>query len=129
MSQPEKVLVIDDDSDLALMTTLWVRSAGYQAVMARDGASGLAAAETYRPDIILLDIMMPGLDGFEVSRRLKEIPHLAPIPVIFLSAKVQEIARREALAAGGKYFLSKPYEGKDLMVAIQSALQSSTFGV
>jgi CheY-like chemotaxis protein len=118
----KKVLVIDDDGDLALITTLWVRAAGYQASMARDGAAGLVAAESYRPDIILLDIMMPGLDGFQVSRSLKNNPNLAHIPIIFLSAKVQEVARREAFAAGGKYFLSKPYEGKDLIAAIVSAL-------
>jgi CheY-like chemotaxis protein len=118
----KKVLVIDDDGDLALLTTLWVRAAGYGARMARDGAAGLAAAESYRPDIILLDIMMPGLDGFQVSRLLKNNPDLAHIPIIFLSAKVQEVARREAFAAGGKYFLSKPYEGKDLISAIVSAL-------
>jgi CheY-like chemotaxis protein len=118
----EKILVIDDDKDLALVSTLWVRAAGYQALMANDGVSGLAAAESFRPDVILLDIMMPGLDGFQVSRLLKNNPALAHIPIIFLSAKVQEVARREALAAGGKYFLSKPYEGKDLIEAIASAL-------
>ncbi len=122
---PEKVLVIDDDYDLALLSTLWVRTAGYDAQMARDGVSGLAAAESYRPDIILLDIMMPGMDGYEVSRKLKKNPHLAPIPIIFLSAKVQEFARREAFAVGGKYFLSKPYEGHDLIIAVASALTSN----
>jgi CheY-like chemotaxis protein len=119
---PEKVLVIDDDADLALLTTLWVRAAGYHALTARDGPSGLAAAESFRPDIILLDIMMPGLDGFQVSRLLKNNPSLAHIPVIFLSAKVQDVARNEAFAAGGKYFLAKPYEGNDLIAAIVSAI-------
>ena len=93
LSMPEKVLVIDDDRDLAWLTTLWVRAAGFEAVMARDGTAGLATAHSYRPDIILLDIMMPGIDGFEVSRQLKEDPELAHVPVIFLSAKVQETAR------------------------------------
>jgi CheY-like chemotaxis protein len=119
---PEKVLVIDDDCDLAILSTLWVRAAGYDVMSASDGASGLAAAESYRPDIILLDIMMPGMDGFEVSRRLKTNPVLAHIPIVFLSAKVQEFARREAFAAGGKYFLSKPYEGHDLIIAVAAAL-------
>ena len=122
----EKVLVIDDDADLALLSTIWARAAGYDVIMARDGLSGLAAAKSHRPDIILLDIMMPGLDGFEVSRRLKADPDLAPIPVIFLSAKVQETARRQAAAAGGKYFLSKPYECADLIAAIKLAVMSNT---
>jgi CheY-like chemotaxis protein len=122
---PEKVLIIDDDGDLALLSTLWVRAAGYEALTAHDGVSGLAAAASYGPDVILLDIMMPGLDGFEVSRRLKTDPNLAHIPVVFLSAKVQEFARREAFAAGGKYFLSKPFEGHDLIIAVASALTSN----
>jgi CheY-like chemotaxis protein len=121
----ETVLVIDDDADLALMTTIWARAAGYQGLMARDGASGIAAAKKHRPDIILLDIMMPGMDGFEVRSQLKEDPDLAHIPVIFVSAKVQETARREAFAVGGKFFLSKPYEGEDLISAISAALSSS----
>ena len=121
----EKVLIIDDDADIAFLSTLWVRAAGYDTQMAGDGLSGLAAAELYRPDVILLDIMMPGLSGFEVSRHLQEKPELACIPVIFLSAKVQEVARREAFAVGGKYFLSKPYEAADLIEAIASAISPS----
>jgi CheY-like chemotaxis protein len=119
---PEKVLVIDDDYDLANLTTTWIRSVGYDVQMANDGLSGLAIAESFLPDIILLDIMMPGIDGIEVSRRLKANPLLAHIPVIFLSAKVHEFARREAFAAGGKHFLSKPYESCDLILAVASAL-------
>ena len=64
--------------------------------------------------------MMPGIDGFEVSRQLKDDPELAHVPVIFLSAKVQETARREAFAAGAKYFLSKPYQGANPVDAITS---------
>jgi CheY-like chemotaxis protein len=121
----ETVLVIDDDCDLALMTTLWVRAAGYQCLMAHNGPSGIQAVQQNKPDIILLDIMMPGMDGFEVSRQLKENPELAHIPIIFVSAKVQENARREALAAGGKFFLSKPYEGDDLIAVMIAALASN----
>jgi CheY-like chemotaxis protein len=121
----ETVLVIDDDCDLALMTTLWVRAAGYQCLMAHNGPSGIQTAQKHRPDIILLDIMMPGMDGFEVSRQLKENPELVHIPIIFVSAKVQENARREAFAAGGKFFLSKPYEGDNLIAAIAAALDST----
>jgi len=121
----ETVLVIDDDCDLALMTTLWVRAAGLLCLVANSGPSGIQAAEKYHPDIILLDIMMPGMDGFEVSRQLKENLDLAHIPIIFVSAKVQENARHEALAAGGKFFLSKPYEGCDLIAAIDAALDAT----
>jgi CheY-like chemotaxis protein len=118
----KKVLIIDDDRDVAKVASLWVESAGYGSQTAYDGDSGLAAAQEYRPDVVLLDIMMPGIDGFEVSRRLKSNSELAHIPVIFLSAKVQDTARREASSAGAKYFLPKPYEGADLIEAISTAL-------
>jgi len=118
----EKILVIDDDHDLARLTAIWVKSAGYEAVTAHDGETGLNAAKLHRPNLILLDIMMPNLDGFGVSRRLKDDPELACIPIIFLSAKVEETARREALTAGARYFLSKPYEGNELIAAIESIL-------
>jgi CheY-like chemotaxis protein len=119
---PEKILVVDDDRDLAIITFLWVTAAGYEGITACDGVSALIAAETHRPAVILLDIMMPPPNGFEVSRQLKEIPHLAHIPVIFLSAKVQETARREAFSSGAKYFLHKPYDTADLLQAIAFAL-------
>jgi DNA-binding response OmpR family regulator len=126
---PKKVLVIDDDRDLVMISTIWVRAAGYDAMMAGGGAAGLAAAETYHPDLILLDIMMPGVDGFQVSRRLKQNPNLAHVPVIFLSAKVQEVARLEAMAAGGRFFLPKPYERDDLIAGVASALSPTESSV
>jgi CheY-like chemotaxis protein len=119
---PELVLIIDDDAALAQLTQLWVESAGYRALAAHDGASGLAAARVVKPDVVLLDIAMPGLNGYEVSRHLKADGLLAHVPVIFLSANVHETARREAHAAGAAHFLSKPYAGAELLVAIALAL-------
>jgi CheY-like chemotaxis protein len=72
--------------------------------------------------VILLDIRMPEMDGFEVNRRLRALPELDGMPVIFLSANVQESARQAALAAGAHAFLTKPYESKDVLAAIRSAL-------
>jgi DNA-binding response OmpR family regulator len=107
------------------MTTLWVRNAGFEALIAHDGASGLAAAERYRPDVILLDIMMDGLDGFEVNRRLQEDIDLAHIPVVFLSAKASGGVSVHTLSAGSRSYLAKPYEGYELISAINTALSAS----
>jgi CheY-like chemotaxis protein len=120
---PKTVLVIDDDWAVVQLTAMWVHAAGHRAMTAPDGASGLAAAAALRPDAILLDIRMPDMDGFEVIRKLKASPELRPIPVIFLSANAQEAARREALASGARFFLSKPYERKDLAAALDSVLE------
>jgi CheY-like chemotaxis protein len=124
MRMREIVLIIDDEVALANMAEFWVRSAGYRTVVAYNGNSGLAKVRECRPDVILMDIMMPDLNGFEVVRCLKEDPAFEHVPVIFLSAAVQETARREALAVGAIYFLSKPYEGPELLAAIAAALDS-----
>jgi len=118
----ERVLIIDDDRAIAALASLWLRAAGYEALEAHDGCSGLAAAIAEHPSLILLDIRMRDIDGFEVNRRLHDIPGLCDVPVFFLSAHAQESARRQALAAGAKRFFSKPYEPSELLRAVQNTL-------
>lgn len=120
---PENIVIIDDDRAIAQLTSLWVKAAGFNVIIANDGRSGLDAIAEHRPDLILLDIRMPEMDGFEVNRRLRQIPELALIPVIFLSAHAQEKTRQESLASGGRSFLAKPYEAKRLIAAIFAALK------
>jgi CheY-like chemotaxis protein len=122
----ESLLVVDDDRAIAQLTALWLKSAGYSAITAFNGYSALAAAATHRPQLILLDIRMPDLDGFEVRRRLRQTPETAHIPVMFLSANVQEAASQEAIQAGARFFLSKPYEVKDLLSAVRAVLETSS---
>jgi DNA-binding response OmpR family regulator len=122
---PEKILIVDDERAIAQLTALWIKQAGYAPITAFDGRGGLAAAATHRPDLILLDIRMPDLDGFEVHRQLKLMPDLAGIPVIFLSAHAQEAARQEAIARGASFFLPKPYDSGNLLAAVRAALQPS----
>jgi DNA-binding response OmpR family regulator len=118
----ERVLIIDDERFIAQALTIRLRAVGYGVQWAPDGASGIAAVLEWRPHVILLDIRMPEMDGFEVNRRLRALPELDGMPVIFLSANVQESARQAALAAGAHVFLTKPYESKDVLAAIRSAL-------
>jgi len=122
---PGKVLIIDDDRAIAAGLAVRLKAAGYAVFSASDGESGLAAAESNRPDVILLDIHMPGIDGFEVNRRLKGAPELADIPVIFLSANVQDWAKRKAFDMGAKFYLSKPYAPEGLISAIETAISGA----
>ncbi|KPJ57084.1 MAG: hypothetical protein AMS16_01585 [Planctomycetes bacterium DG_58] len=117
---PKKVLVIDDNVDITRALTVRLRATGYELILAPDGATGLETARVERPDVILLDIRMPGIDGFEVNRRLKAIPELAEVPVIFLSAHTQGTVRQKAWAAGGECFLRKPYDAGQLMAVIEA---------
>jgi CheY-like chemotaxis protein len=119
----ERILIVEDERSIAQALTIRLRAAEYDVRWACDGTAGLAAVAEWQPDMILLDIRMPGIDGFEVNRRLKADPDLRATPVIFLSANVQESARQEALAAGAHAYLTKPYESKDVLAAIRSALE------
>ncbi|MEK6703649.1 MAG: response regulator [Planctomycetota bacterium] len=118
----ERVLIVDDERYIAQALTLRLKAAGYDVQWACDGAAGIAAVWEWRPQVIVLDIRMPDMDGFEVNRRLRARPEFGATPVIFLSANVQESARQAALAAGAHAFLTKPYESKDILAAIKSAL-------
>ncbi len=122
----KNVLIIDDERYIAQALIIRLQAAGYVVRWAFDGTSGLAVAADWRPDVIVLDIRMPDIDGFEVNRRLKTRSELADIPVMFLSANVQDSARQTALAAGAHAFLTKPYESRDLLATIRSALVRSS---
>jgi DNA-binding response OmpR family regulator len=121
----ETIVIIDDDRAIALLTSLWVKAAGFNTIIANDGRNGLHAIARHHPDLVLLDIRMPEMDGFEVNRRLRQTPELAEIPVIFLSAHAQESTRQESLGSGGRGFLAKPYEVKSLINAIRAVLKDA----
>ena len=121
---PIKVLVIDDDKTITMALRIRLCAAGYDMSSVPDGISAIKAVKDKRPDVILLDIRMPGMDGFEVNRQLKAVPELKDIPVIFLSAHVQEATRQGALAAGGRHFLAKPYDAAQLVAVIEDAIAS-----
>lgn len=123
---PKSVLIIDDEPRItaALMTRL--ESLGYEVYHAINGLAGVQAAGLHRPDAIVLDIRMPDIDGYEVCARIRRTPELRRTPVIFLSANVQDSARRRAMAAGGSVFLSKPYEAADLVAAIEGVTEPAS---
>ncbi len=122
MTVPDKILVIDDDIGISAALLARLRACGYEAVHADRGERGLVLADEDRPDLIILDIRMPDIDGYEVCRRLKASSDLKHIPVLFLSANVQDSAQRKAIDTGGQAFLSKPYDATELVRKIQKLL-------
>jgi len=123
---PHKILIVDDDQQVSLALSIRLKASGYEAAVSHDGETALAKMAGYMPDIVLLDIRMPGIDGFEVIRRMKEDAQLANIPVIFVSANAQETAKRAALSAGGRYFLEKPFDSKVLLSTIELVLKEDS---
>jgi two-component system CheB/CheR fusion protein len=113
------VLVIDDNRELALGLELLLCARGYRVVLAHDGAAGLAAAEHEPPDVVLLDIGLPDMDGFEVARRLRRLPHLDRVRLIAMSGYGGENQSRLSQDAGIDHYLVKPVE----LDALERAMQ------
>lgn len=118
-----KVLIIDDEDDIREVAALSLESvAGWQVLTASSGAQGLARAAEHRPDAILLDVMMPGMDGPSTFRELRKNPSTAKIPVLLLTAKVQSTDQRRFADLGVEAVLFKPFDPMLLSRQIARAL-------
>ena len=120
----KKILIVDDDPFLLLGLSRRLRANSYDVDCAGDGVSALAGAKHDKPDLILLDIGMPGQDGFKVLERLKADDNLCSIPVILLSGRAARSNRERALSGGALDYLQKPAENLQLLSAVQLALES-----
>src|SRR5437763_9200765 len=109
------VLVVEDDAPLRRMISIFLRAAGYRVCAAEDGLSGLALTREERPDLVLLDLMMPGLDGWEVLRRIKGDARTAAIPVLVLTASVDAAPTEHALRLGATRFLANHRDSRVLV--------------
>jgi len=125
MEQDERVaqiMVVDDDPDTVWILVRYLRREGFAAIEARSGAECLRLAKDYPVDVILLDLMMPGMDGFAVCRALKENPGTAEIPIILLTARDDVDARAEGIQLGVSDFLVKPVFRRQLADRIHAQL-------
>jgi CheY-like chemotaxis protein len=114
-------LVVDDDREIVLGTRLRLRFAGYDSVAAFDGREGISAALEQYPDVTILDIRMPRMDGLAMIRELKSRPETRNVPVVVLSASLRD--KRRALEAGARFVLTKPCRSADLLEAVLVAIQ------
>jgi len=120
-----KILVVDDDREIVRGLSIRLRAAGYEVRTAYNGEDGLAAAIEMLPDAIVLDIRMPGMDGFAVLDNLLRHNDTKSIPVVMLSANAIERAKAKALDLGACYFMEKPYDAVRLTQSIESAIKKS----
>ena len=118
------ILVVDDNFQNREVAEGHLVGAGYQAVQAESGEEALARLATERPDLILLDVLMPGLDGFETCRRIRALPGGADIPILFLTALGDLGTHKAALDSGADDFLTKPIDTRTFGAAIESYLKS-----
>jgi two-component system response regulator MtrA len=122
---PGRILVVDDDVALAEMISIVLRGEGYTPVQAFDGAQALAAIEASQPDLVLLDVMLPGLDGIEVCSRIRET---SGVPIIMLTAKGDTTDVVRGLESGADDYVVKPFNPKELVARIKTRLRPSTGG-
>lgn len=115
MSPRPLVLVADDDPDILLLMTLTLERDGYDVVAAKDGLSALEAAVERAPHLVLLDLMMPGLDGYEVTRRLRREPTTKNLPIVIVTAAAEESQAARALEAGADAYMKKPFSPRELL--------------
>jgi len=119
-----KILIIDDEQDIRLVAQVGLRAAGIAVVAADSGAAGLEAARRERPDAILLDVMMPEMDGYETFAALKADPDLAAIPVVFLTAKNPAAPQVQGRTEGAAGFIAKPFMPLELPALVTSILSA-----
>jgi two-component system cell cycle response regulator DivK len=118
----KRILVVEDQLDNRQILRDLLTSVGFDLVEAEDGAQGVAAAETHRPDLILMDIQMPVLDGYEATRRIKANPELKAIPIIVVTSYALSGDEEKARAAGCDDYITKPYSPRQLLAKVKALL-------
>ena len=119
----EQILVVDDDPDIARFVEVNLRSAGYDVAVASDGEEALERAADLRPDLVLLDVMMPRIDGFEVAQRLRRNPQTANTSIIMLTAKALSTDKVLGLTAGADDYIIKPFDPIELLARVKGTLR------
>ena len=125
MTQPT-ILYIEDNAENRLLVKRVLEVEGFTVVEAESGIAGLKKAETLKLDLILMDINLPEMDGYELTRRLKQMPHLAHVPVVAMTANVMKGDREKTLAAGCDGYIQKPIDVDQLAAQVSRYIQAKT---
>ncbi|MFO0295731.1 MAG: response regulator transcription factor [Rhodospirillales bacterium] len=116
------VLVVDDEPNIVLSLEFLMRQAGYDVRVARDGDAALVAIAERAPDLVLLDVMMPGRDGYEVCQAIRADPACASTRIVMLTARSREVEREKGLAMGADDYVTKPFSTRALVERVQALL-------
>jgi DNA-binding response OmpR family regulator len=118
----KKILIVEDDPSFSRAVCHIIEKEGYDVITAANGLTGLRMAKEDKPDLLILDVMLPGLDGFEICSRLRHEPQTARLPIIMLSAKGQETDKTTGLKVGANEYLTKPVDRAVLLEKLTSLL-------
>lgn len=122
---PKTILVIEDEEDVTDLIRYHLKKSGFRVLVASDGVSGLKTATSEHPDVIILDLMLPGLNGLEVAKRLRAQDRTRSTPLLILSAKGEPESRIKGLELGADDYLSKPFSPRELTLRIQGLIRRS----
>ncbi|NRF67635.1 response regulator [Aquincola sp. S2] len=117
------ILIADDEPSIVVSLEYLLEQAGYQVRIARDGQEALTAAQTHRPDLMLLDVMLPLMNGFDVCREIRGTPALQGTRIVMLTAKGRDIEINKGLALGADAYVTKPFSTRELMATIARLLE------
>jgi len=118
----KRVLIIDDEPSIVISLEFLLKRAGLEVRVARDGEAGLAKLRELLPDLVVLDVMMPKLDGFEVLKAVRADPAIADIPVLMLTAKSREAEQQRGLGLGANAYMAKPFSTHELVDQVMALL-------
>jgi len=125
----KRILIVEDENDVQEMVAFNLQGAGFTPLKARDGEQAVEKARAEIPDLILLDLMLPGTDGFEVCKILKKDPRTAGIPIIMLTAKGETVDKILGLELGADDYITKPFSPRELILRVKSVLRRGEKGV
>jgi len=121
----KKILIIDDEAHMRRVTELSLKKGGFELVFGADGDEAVALALATRPDLIVLDVLMPKVDGFTALKQIKQNPAIAAIPVIMLTSRGHHMTRQEAEDCGASLFLTKPFSPTQLLAEARRLLSDA----
>lgn len=122
---PKSVLIVDDERNIVISLTYLMEKSGYDVMVARDGEEALDIARSRRPDLILLDVMIPKVDGYNVCQEIRADPDLSGTKIIMLTAKGRDVEMEKGLALGADVYLTKPFSNSQLAQAVRDLLELS----
>ena len=124
MNTATRILIVDDEPNILLVLDFLLSRLGYPIQKAENGLDALKITAEFRPTLIVLDVMMPGMDGFEVAQRIRQQPEMVDVRIVFLTAKGTILDKQTGYNSGADYYLTKPFDVEQLLQAVTRALQA-----
>jgi DNA-binding response OmpR family regulator len=121
--KPLSILIVDDEEKIRSLLRLTLVRAGYEVLEAGSGGEGVITVETQKPDLVILDVMMPEMDGIEACKQIRQIPGMESLPILMLSARKDARSREMSRQAGANGYLTKPWKSEELLWRVDDALR------